>query len=249
MKRFLFLLLFISLLLVAAFCAYKVYPVFLQRKESNIINNRIQDIATGNEEKSQSEEALQTDLEQKIDFTALQDYNPDIIAWIEIPGTEINYPVLHSTDNNKYLRHSPDGCYNVAGSIFLDCSNKPDFSDQHMIIYGHHMRGTDESMFSHLTNYKSQSFFEEHPYGILYTPTTTYRIDFFCGYVTKKGNGDWQTSFVKGGAYAKWLQMIEERNEIVTGRSVSIADSVITLSTCSYEFQEARYVLHGIIKK
>ena len=68
--------------------------------------------------------SIESDSHTEIDFVSLQRYNPDIIAWIRIPGTNIDYPVVQGPDNNKYLRHTPDGEYNIAGSIFLEFSIK-----------------------------------------------------------------------------------------------------------------------------
>ena len=75
----------------------------------------------------------------RIDFDKLKKLNPEIIAWIYIPGLKISYPVMHTGDNNKYLHTTYRGTYAYAGSIFMDCDNDPDFYDRHTIIYGHNM--------------------------------------------------------------------------------------------------------------
>lgn len=73
-----------------------------------------------------------------VDFASLQEINPDIVGWIYIEGTEINYPVVQGNDNQYYLKHLFSGEWNGSGCIFLDSRNRVDFSDRHSIIYGHH---------------------------------------------------------------------------------------------------------------
>ena len=76
----------------------------------------------------------------KIDFEGLQAVNPDVIAWIDIPGLSISYPVVQGTDNAYYLHHLFTGEYNGSGSIFADWHNQPDFADPNTIVYGHNMK-------------------------------------------------------------------------------------------------------------
>ncbi len=194
-------------------------------------------------EENESESVSHTE----IDFTALQEYNPDIIAWIKIPGTNIDYPVVQGPDNDKYLRHTPDGEYSVAGSIFLEFSNASDFSDNHSIIYGHHFRGSYRPMFTQLVDYKSEDFYKAHPTAILYTPAGKYTIRFFSCYVTKLGDNAWRTQ-LEGSAYADWIRD-------VTGKAIynmnvipKETDRIVTLSTCSTEYKNARFVIHGILE-
>ena len=100
-----------------------------------------------------------------VDFDALSEINPDIVAWIYIEDTEINYPVVQGTDNQYYLKRLFNGKWNGSGCIFLDSRNSPDLSDRHSIIYGHHMK--NGTMFSGLTEYKKQGFYEGHPVVLL----------------------------------------------------------------------------------
>jgi len=74
-----------------------------------------------------------------VDFAALQAINPDIVGWLTIDGTNIDYPIARHSDNDYYLHHLFTGEWNSSGCLFMDCRNEPDFSDRHTIIYGHHM--------------------------------------------------------------------------------------------------------------
>ncbi len=180
----------------------------------------------------------------QVDFAALQSINPDMVGWIIIEGTNINYPVVQGADNQYYLRHLFTGEYNVSGCIFLDSRNASGFTDWHSILYGHHMgNGT---MFNDLTDYKEQSFFDSHPSALLLTPNGNYRIDFFSGYVVDVKADAWQMNFGTD-EFAAWLQKVKGKSLFQSDVIPEPTDKVLTLSTCSYEFDNARFVLHGVL--
>ena len=103
-----------------------------------------------------------------VDFKALKKINPDIIAWIRIPDTSIDYPVVQGNDDSYYLTHTFKKTEHVAGAIFLDSDNNADFSDDKNIIYGHNMK--DGSMFRGLRNFLGDKFLKEHHILYLYLP-------------------------------------------------------------------------------
>ena len=103
-----------------------------------------------------------------VDFEALKKINPEIIAWIRIPDTKIDYPVVQGTDNEFYLKHTFKKTEHVAGSIFLDKDNSPDFSNRKSILYGHNMK--DGSMFQGLHKYENEQYLETHNKVYLYLP-------------------------------------------------------------------------------
>ncbi len=126
-----------------------------------------------------------------VDFEALKKINPEIIAWIRIPDTKIDYPVVQGTDNEYYLKHTFKKTEHVAGSIFLDKDNSPDFSNRKTILYGHNMK--DGSMFQGLHKYESESYLQEHNKVYLYLPdagTLTYTV-IKCGYVKADSDTFW----------------------------------------------------------
>ena len=102
-----------------------------------------------------------------VDFASLQAINPDIVAWLRIPGV-LEYPVVRGEDNSYYLNHTVQKTYNIAGSIFRDYRNERDFSESKNIIYGHNMK--DGSMFHVLRNYQDIDFFQEHTNMEVYLP-------------------------------------------------------------------------------
>ncbi len=96
-----------------------------------------------------------------VDFEALRKENGDVVGWLYCEDTPINYPIVQSEDNDYYLRRLLDSTWNIAGTIFMDYRNAPDFSDWNTIIYGHNMN--NDSMFGTLQDYKKQAYYEEHP--------------------------------------------------------------------------------------
>lgn len=180
----------------------------------------------------------------EIDFEALQVINPDIVAWLYLEGTEINYPVVQGADNEYYLQHLFDGSYNSSGCLFLDSRNTNNFSDAHSIIYGHHMQ--NGKMFAVLDGYKKQEFYDEHPVALLLTPNGNFKLQFFAGYVANVEEDAWQLGFTLQG-FEEWLAASAERSCFESGIVPAVTDKIVTLSTCSYEFHNARFVLLGAI--
>lgn len=173
-----------------------------------------------------------------IDFGQLLTQYPDTVGWLYCEGTPINYPVMQSSDNNYYLRRLPDGTYNTAGSLFADYRCGEIGESNNYIIYGHNMK--NGTMFSSLTKYKSQSYYDEHPVLYLFTPETNYRINLIAGFVSKPTGEVYECE-------QSVAQILEYRSlsTFVADVSLSESDMFITLSTCSYEFENARYVVIG----
>lgn len=201
-------------------------------------------IANQSEEEPPSDEVDAT-VWPVVDFDALREVNPDIVGWIYLEGTKINYPVVQGTDNSYYLKHMFEGKRNSAGCIFLDSRNEDDFSDRHNIIYGHHMKSG--TMFSDLDKYKKQEFYDNHPTILLMTPEKSYRIELISGYVASVEEDAWELGFTQAG-YETWLAETIERSCFKSTAIPEPEDCVVTLSTCSYEFDNARFVVVGILK-
>ena len=171
-----------------------------------------------------------------VDFESLLAQGPDVKAWLELPGTVIQYPVTQGEDNSYYLKHLYDGTANKVGCLFIDYENAEDFSDNNTIIYGHNMR--DGSMFSTLVEYKAQAYYDEHPEMYLVTPEGGYVAEVFSSFVASpeesgSETSPWALEWKDSGAYTTWLSAMQERSVIETGVSVTSSDKVLTLSTCT----------------
>lgn len=124
----------------------------------------------------QQDDPTESEAEEKtIDFEELRKINEDIVAWIQIPGIDVDYPVVQGEDNEYYLHHTFRKEVNKAGSIFLDYRNRADFTEQRVIIYGHNMK--DGSMFSNLKKYQDNAFRKESGTAYLYLPEKTLQLE------------------------------------------------------------------------
>jgi sortase B len=178
-----------------------------------------------------------------VDFDALEAISSDAIGWLYCPDTVINYPVMGAEDYTYYLRHLADGTYNFNGSLFLDYNCQRDFSDKLSVIYGHNMK--TEKMFGTLVKYKSQAYFDQHPYLYLYTRQCRYRIALIYGAVISAQ--DWSE-----GGFAQdpegLMEYAEKNSTFVSPETYSGQEQLVVLSTCSYEYEDARYFLVGLLQ-
>ena len=180
-----------------------------------------------------------------VDFDALKSINPDAVGWLYCPDTVISYPVVQGEDNAYYLNHLFDGTPNTAGCLFLD-SRCQALEGKNSVIYGHHMK--NGTLFASLEGYQDPAYYEAHPRMYLLTPEGTRTIAVFSAYVTAAEGDAWQLSFSGDEEYEAWLAQVRDRScfesDVIPGRE----DQVITLSTCDYSYQDARFVCHGILQ-
>ncbi|HNW04006.1 MAG TPA: class B sortase [Oscillospiraceae bacterium] len=183
------------------------------------------------------------DTDWEIDFSALRQGSPDVVGWIRSEDGEISYPVVLGEDNDYYLTHLFNGEKNKLGSIFMDYRCSGDFSDRNTVVYGHNMK--DGSMFSSLTNYEDQGYYDDYPSMALYTPDGDYTVELFAG-VLSDGSGEPVCGLFDGdGDLAAYVDSLRENSTFQTGVSVGPDDRIVTLCTCSYEYDGARYLLCG----
>ena len=194
------------------------------------------------------EHAVEPDLTgwPQVDFFHLSQINQDVVGWLVIEGTNINYPLVQGTDNDYYLNRLFDGTYNSAGCLFLDFRCEADFSDKHSIIYGHHMK--NKSMFADLVEYKKQAFYDEHPIALLMTPDAYYKIQLFSGYVADDSANAWDL-MLGDTDFNAWAKAVQKKSRFQTDHFPGEEDRVITFSTCTYEFDNAKFVVHGYISE
>jgi sortase B len=179
-----------------------------------------------------------------IDYKELSKLNAG--AWLYSPGAMIDYPVMRAKDYGEYLYTLPDGSINANGSLFFDFNNAPDLSGRLTVIYGHSMKSG--KMFGRLVGYNDQSFFERNPYVYLYTENGNYRIDLLYGCVVEAG--EWrERAFMYEENIDSLISYASKNTTFKSGVETKPGDRFVALATCSYEFDDARYVLLGVLRE
>ena len=174
----------------------------------------------------------------------LKKKNPDVKAWLQVPETNIDYPVVQGQDDMEYINKNVYGEFELSGAIFLSCLNKDDFSDPYNLIYGHNMK--NGGMFADVVDFINKKYFDEHKKGKLYLTNETKKIQFFaCMKVTAS-----DTKIYHPDGYGKenlddLLIYIREHAVQYRDLNVTKEDSLIALSTCSEAETNGRVVLIG----
>ena len=165
-------------------------------------------------------------------------YSSDLIGWIYIADSDIDYPIVQGTDDQYYLQHAPDGSNNHSGSIFLSYRCAADFSDALNILYGHDMQS---GMFGYIRNLRQQEEFDKHRYGWLFTKEELYRIDFYALSVVSAYDALYDIPADNN----QWQETLKANSIYCTEPELNSEDSVLALSTCTYDYENARIVFTG----
>lgn len=192
-------------------------------------------------------------VENPIDFDKLEKENSDIYAWITVPNTKIDYPIVQSFTENDlyYIDHTVKKKYSAAGSIFTQKRNQRDFSDPNTVIYGHNMR--NGTMFRHLHKFKEKEFFDENEYFYIYIRghILTYRI--FSAYEYDNRHILNSFDFSDKQVLAEYLRSAANPSTMIKNtREVPLTtdDRIVTLSTCMANNKpESRYLVQGVLIK
>ena len=230
----LILLFFLTMMFVSG---VKIYQWISDNLKNKSIANRIQDSISMDVNSDNS-------YKYNIDFSKLKQDNPDAIAWIKVNNTNIEYPIVKSTDNNYYLTHSFDKSYNSAGWIFADYRNRIDNKDKNIIIYGHNRR--DGSMFGSLKNILTSEWQNNKDNYKIPFITENEKSEYQVFSVYKIENEDYYTTtgFSNDEEFQAFINKIKSRSEKDFGVEVSSNDKIITLSTCA-DNNKYRVVLHA----
>lgn len=185
-------------------------------------------------------------LKNEIDLDALRQVNSDVIGWIDIPGTEISYPILQGENNEFYLKHTWKKESNSVGSVFLECKADPQLADFNTIIYGHRMR--DLSMFGSLKYYEDISYWEENPSVYVVIDEEAYRYDIYASY---KADPEDIIYGLKINSRPKKQEVVQfglDHSVIETGIIPSTFDRILTLSTCTGNGHASRWVVQAVYR-
>ena len=261
-KKPIYTILLVVAILVFCFSAYKLISIF---SEYNAASSEYDELSQYGpqvtmSESSQGEELSQDEMltqneawlnsvfgENQINFSELQNINSEVVGWIILKDTAVNYPIPQTDDNQYYVENTFKRQKNASGAIFMDYRNDSSFEDRNTILYGHNMK--NGSMFHTLPSYQEQAYFDAHSVGALFTPDGQYEIQLFSAYIVAADDPYTQTQFSSDEEYMKFIDKIRERSLIESDVEVSAEDKIVTLSTCTYEFEDARFVVHGKLVK
>ena len=181
-------------------------------------------------------------------FQELHDLSPEVLAWLCVYGTNIDYPVTQGKDNMKYINTSAEGTYSMSGAIFLDYGNSKDFSDFNSILYGHHME--QKKMFGDIGSFSSKEVFDERRYGNLYYGGADHGVEFFAFLHTDAYDSIlFSPNLKEEERRQKFLDSIFAKASHKRDIKVTTKDNIILLSTCSASSTNGRDILVGKITK
>lgn len=208
--------------------------------------------ATTAESRDKPESNIAPTVKNPVNVPELEEENKDIYAWINIPNTNVNYPVAQSgADDNFYLDHDIHKNYSFPGTIYSQSCNKKDFSDRVTVLYGHNM--LDGSMFATLHNFSDPDFFDDNKYIYIFTENRKLTYEVVSAFIYDDRHIMNSFNFTDDAVYAQW------QKEALNPRSVSSNvrkdiklnkdDKMLVLSTCLNGGGDGRYLVQGVLVK
>ncbi len=188
-------------------------------------------------------------IENPIDFDSLTAEYPDIYAWIRIPGTKVDYPIVQREgDNSYYLNHTIDGKKKTEGSIFTEDYNGKDFEDANTIIYGHNMK--NGSMFKTLHKYKDKQFLLDNSEIYIYQKDKVLRYKIFAAYIYDSRHLMLSFDFEDENIFENYLNNVLTKRDMSSNININVdvtaKDKIITLSTCNNNDAQ-RYLVQAVL--
>ena len=185
-----------------------------------------------------------------VKFDELWEINPDVYAWITIPGTDIDYPILqHPSDDAYYLNHNIDGSYGRPACIYTESLNSKDFTDNNTVIYGHNMK--NGTMFAQLHKFEDKDFFEEHKEVTIYLPDKVLHYKIFAVHTYDDRHLLYSFDFSDKAVYRDYLESVfsirDMSANIDTDMTVTEDDKIITLATCVYKQPSLRFYVQAVL--
>lgn len=187
-----------------------------------------------------------------VDLSAYLAQNPDFVAWLRIPGTNVDYPVVQTDNPDYYLNHTFSGKSSVVGTLFSLADADYAAPGRNIAIYGHHLRSSGEKMFTSLMRYKDADFYAGHETVLL---DTLYESGSYCIFaVLNFHSGEWdasQADFESDAAFLEFIRYARRNALYDTGVTVGAEDSILTLITCdrSYGGKAGRLAVVAVLEK
>lgn len=216
-------------LLIILACILSAVKLFDDFSEEYYMNKYSSELS-----KSVKKETLDNG-KRNIDFNKLWKINPNIVAWIEIPGTPVDYPIVCGEDNSFYLTHNIEGEYSSYGSIFVDYRIKDMLlQSKNIIIFGHNMGRYSDLMFSSLMKYENKDYFGKHKEVIMYFPEKTILYNIFSVREVQDDSYAYDISFNKSNTFKNWIKESNSDSMYEIEQEKEQVKNVLTLSTCTY---------------
>lgn len=257
MAKKLRLILIIVLLIIFVISTTLLILQLVDNKRNKDIYNDALDIALGNAEAEEAidvkiwiPEPVEDDEYYKemmdINLDALRKRNEDVVGWIRIPNTLLDYPIMQGEDNEYYLNHAWNNDDSFSGSIFLESRCNPSFTEYNTIIYGHNMR--NGSMFATLREYKKEKYLKKKPYVYIRTDEGVFRYEIFAAFDAPLDSPVYGLSFNQNETKVKFLKFSAENTVIESGVEPELTDRILTLSTCTNTGYSTRWVVQARLK-
>lgn len=242
-KNIIWLILLLSGIALLIYSGVMLYNVQKEYKDVNDVNKEVISIFTKNGSEDGTDDPAK---DFTVNWDELLSTNPDVIAWIQIPDTKINFPVLQGESNNTYLRKNIYKKYSRGGCIFVDSHNTDNFTDLNTIIYGHNLN--NGSMFSNLKKYKDKDYLQKHNYIYIYLPTgEALKYKIFSFSKVKADNYDIYNPYVDD--LATYYEIISRYNKFNELAPSDTSLPVITLSTCTNGNKNDRYIIQAYLEQ
>ncbi len=243
MKKIIKLILLMICLCVFMFSAYNICKYLIEEKVNKEYNNHLMEKAVVEIPSNNKEESNQNTLPISVDFRILKSENQDIVGWIYSEDTPINYPVVQEKDNEYYIDRLINGEINSAGSIFMDYRNSQKIEDKNTILYGHNMK--NDTMFGTIQEYKKQEYYNKHKNMYYFTPERNFIIKLFAGYTISAKSEIYDLCTIDETTKEELMNKSDFKSDV----EVTMNDKIITLSTCAYEYDDARYIVMGVLQE
>ena len=260
MKRIIVPVFLLLCLAVASFSAWKLFGYYRTYHDGKEEYDQLTDYVEKDDSKEKKKSDQDTEEQKdkgkdacpvKVDFDSLKKINPDIVGWLHIPDTPIDYPIVQAKNNSKYLHRTFRGKDSYVGAIFLDALCAPDFSSFNSIIYGHNLKNGE--MFGHLKKlydieYNSKADYRKHPKIWVITPEKEleYEIFAFREVSLDKDMDAYTVDLSDETDCALFFDRQIERSQKDTGIIPSGDKKMLTLSTCVTGKRERRFILQAV---
>jgi sortase B len=239
------LLIIVAILMIvfgAIYMGYYFYGQYSARQEESELSSI-----------ADTTQTTQSIVENPIDFDSLQAQNDEIYAWITVPDTNVDYPIVQSADNDEfYLKHSAtDKSWSSSGAIYTESVNTTTFNDRVTLIYGHN--GYGDTMFTTLHKFEKSDFFESNEYFYIYTPDSklTYQIVSAFKYDNRHIMNSFD--FQNNNVFEEFINMIQNPDSSNKNirknldKELTINDNIVVLSTCITNQKSSRYLVCGVL--